>query len=215
MSENQAEEQDEPTMEEILASIRRIISEDNDDSDGKPAEDGDGVNLDDAEAASDEGGPAEEPEPEPGTEKETETAEAAAEPEPEPEPEEKAEDSEEAEVLNLTEEMEAAPAEEPEDEALSAETPAEEPETKEPAPEPAKPDPLVESVTEEATRQSFDKLSALMVAGYSGSGNTLEGLVRDLLKPMIKAYLDENLPRIVDDVVEREIARISRHPVKK
>ncbi len=49
-----------------------------------------------------------------------------------------------------------------------------------------------------------------MVAGYDGASNTLEGLVLKFLKPMLQAYLDENLPDIVKDVVEREVARIAR-----
>ena len=39
---------------------------------------------------------------------------------------------------------------------------------------------------------------------------TLEALVRELLKPMLKSWLDENLPRIVEAKVEEEIERIAR-----
>jgi len=43
-----------------------------------------------------------------------------------------------------------------------------------------------------------------------GSENTLEGLVKELLKPMIKEWLDANLPAIVEDKVEAEVQRIAR-----
>ena len=39
---------------------------------------------------------------------------------------------------------------------------------------------------------------------------TVEGVVRELLKPMLKEWLDRNLPAIVDARVEAELERISR-----
>ena len=44
----------------------------------------------------------------------------------------------------------------------------------------------------------------------SGSGRTIEDLVEAMLTPMLAAWLDENLPRIVEDKVEEEVRRISR-----
>lgn len=41
------------------------------------------------------------------------------------------------------------------------------------------------------------------------SGNTVEGLVQQLLRPMLKEWLDANLPAIVQQAVEREVRRIS------
>ena len=38
----------------------------------------------------------------------------------------------------------------------------------------------------------------------------LEGLVRELMRPMVKSWLDENLSRIVEEKVEEEVQRISR-----
>jgi cell pole-organizing protein PopZ len=55
----------------------------------------------------------------------------------------------------------------------------------------------------------------MLVGGYEGAGNTLEGLVREMLKPMLRAWLDENLPRIVEDMVEREVARIAARGGRK
>lgn len=39
--------------------------------------------------------------------------------------------------------------------------------------------------------------------------NPIEGLVRDMLRPMLKEWLDENLPGLVEQLVTREIARIT------
>jgi cell pole-organizing protein PopZ len=42
------------------------------------------------------------------------------------------------------------------------------------------------------------------------SGETsLEGLVRELLRPMLAAWLDDNLPPMVERLVAAEIARIA------
>lgn len=65
----------------------------------------------------------------------------------------------------------------------------------------------------EEARDSFEKLSDLLVAGYAGYDKTLEGMVREMLKPLLKEWLDENLPQVVERVVAREVARLAR--VKK
>ena len=41
-------------------------------------------------------------------------------------------------------------------------------------------------------------------------GQTVEGVVRELLKPMLKEWLDKNLPAIVESRVEAELDRIAR-----
>ena len=56
----------------------------------------------------------------------------------------------------------------------------------------------------------FGILSDLLTTGYQGAGNTLEDLVREMLKPMLKDWLDQNLPPIVERMVAKEIARLSR-----
>jgi cell pole-organizing protein PopZ len=43
--------------------------------------------------------------------------------------------------------------------------------------------------------------------------NPLEDMVRDMLKPILKQWLDDNLPGIVDEHVKREISRITGRPV--
>jgi uncharacterized protein len=71
--------------------------------------------------------------------------------------------------------------------------------------------------TESAARSMRDSLAALaMIAEPSAppqivrSGETsLEGLVRDLLRPMLADWLDRNLPEMVERLVKAEIARIA------
>ncbi|HEX6218022.1 MAG TPA: DUF2497 domain-containing protein [Sphingomicrobium sp.] len=43
--------------------------------------------------------------------------------------------------------------------------------------------------------------------------NPLEDMVRDMLKPILKQWLDDNLPGIVDEHVKREISRITGRPL--
>lgn len=60
-----------------------------------------------------------------------------------------------------------------------------------------------------ASRQSLAALSAMVIKPEAGSDNTLEGLVREMLRPMMKEWLDQRLPELVERLVEREIARIT------
>lgn len=46
------------------------------------------------------------------------------------------------------------------------------------------------------------------------SGRTLEDLVRELLRPMLKEWLDQHLPAIVQERVDEEVDRISRRRVR-
>ena len=71
--------------------------------------------------------------------------------------------------------------------------------------------------TESAARSMRDSLAALAMIAEPGaapqivrSGETsLEGLVRDLLRPMLAEWLDRHLPEIVERLVKAEIARIA------
>lgn len=60
-----------------------------------------------------------------------------------------------------------------------------------------------------AAKQRFSELSGLLVRGYEGSENTLEGVVREMLRPMLKEWLDDNLPELVERMVQKEISRIT------
>ena len=64
-------------------------------------------------------------------------------------------------------------------------------------------------------RHSFSALQTLSEPGAAPqivrSGETsLEGLTRELLRPMLKDWLDTHLPPIVEAMVEREITRITK-----
>ncbi|HEX3364461.1 DUF2497 domain-containing protein [Phenylobacterium sp.] len=173
----------EPTMEEILASIRRIISEDD-----APAEEGVEA-APEAEAPVAVAEPAPEPEPEP----------VAVEPEPvaaaEPEP------PVEEEALELTEKVETHG----DLDVFTA-----------PAAEPAAAAPSVESLVSEraatAAASSFGQLSAAI--GMPRSDRTLEDVVREMLRPLLQQWLDDNLPNIVQQAVETEVERIARGRVR-
>ncbi|WP_427792660.1 DUF2497 domain-containing protein [Brevundimonas diminuta] len=177
----------EPTMEEILASIRRIISEDDAPAETAPA----------AEAA---------PEP------------VAAEPEPASAPVEE-------EVLELTEPYEAPAAEAIGD--LDVADAALFPTEVAPEPEPqlvAAPvtDALVGETAAASAASAFAGLAASFqkpepapVASAADmnfmSGNTVEAMVREMLRPMLKDWLDANLPAIVEAQVRKEVERIARN----
>jgi len=66
---------------------------------------------------------------------------------------------------------------------------------------------LLEPATKAAVRNSIGKLNAL---GIGNPGLTIEAMMRDMLRPMLKEWLDENLPAVVERMVEKEIARVSR-----
>jgi cell pole-organizing protein PopZ len=66
---------------------------------------------------------------------------------------------------------------------------------------------LIEPATDAAVRHTFSKLNNL---GFSNQGLTIDAMVRDMLRPLLKEWLDENLPHVVERMVEKEIARISR-----
>ncbi|AEG49262.1 Protein of unknown function DUF2497 [Sphingobium chlorophenolicum L-1] len=63
--------------------------------------------------------------------------------------------------------------------------------------------------SEVAARHSLSALSSMLVTPKDGEDNTLDGLVRSMLKPMLKEWLDARLPQMVEDMVAKEIARIT------
>lgn len=68
---------------------------------------------------------------------------------------------------------------------------------------------LVSVDAETASRSALDQLSAMIVKPEVTGTDTLEGMVREMLRPMLRDWLDTNLPRIVESLVSKEIARIS------
>lgn len=137
-------------------------------------------------------------------------------PEPEPEPD----------VLELTDEMamdpEPTPAPpppsfhrvEPRDDLEFAETPPPRPT---PAPSYAPVDfdapplppqqPILAQSTVSAVESAFNSLAHTVL---SSNARTLEDLVKEMLRPMLKSWLDDNLPGLVERIVKAEIERVSR-----
>ena len=205
----------EPTMEEILASIRKIISDES-------------------------SAPAKAPEPEPEIANDEDDAVASLEEvmfdedvreddfEDVVEFEETAEL--EAEEFLGDEEFEAEFEDEPATESFESLLTASRAAESVPAPAPVAPQPVAAkpapapapvekampayeqtTLTNESTATAAaGALGKLISKMDLGSDNTLEGLVRELLRPMIKEWLDANLPAIVEEKVEAEVQRIAR-----
>lgn len=222
----------EPSMEEILASIRRIIADD------------------------DSGKPSEVPGPKPVTESAARPAAprpapAPSAPPPQPAPaaapakamnqddidamlasfdaspeavDEPSKESAEADILDLTESMataEPGPSPAPEqpkfrtidadsDVIFSDPAPESRPET--PQSRPSAPQlepesPLLSAATSSAVDSAFNSLAHTVLMQNS---RTLEDLVREMLRPMLKSWLDDNLPGLVERLVRAEIDRVSR-----
>lgn len=90
-------------------------------------------------------------------------------------------------------------------------------ELSQPAPE-AEPvaasDPLVSPTVVRASRGSLDALTRMIAqpeadAAPAGGGQSMEGFVAELLRPLLREWLDAHLPEIVEAMVAREIARIT------
>jgi len=61
-----------------------------------------------------------------------------------------------------------------------------------------------------ASRQRLASLSALRQKSETpADAGALEAVVREMLRPVLKEWLDQHLPEIVEDLVTREIARIT------
>ena len=66
---------------------------------------------------------------------------------------------------------------------------------------------LLEPTTKAAVRANFARLNQV---GLATPGLTIEEMMREMMRPMLKQWLDEHLPAVVERMVEKEIARISR-----
>ena len=167
-------------MEEILASIRKIISEDEEaggeetlDLGAEPVEEEASDDIVAVDVAPEE----------------PELVEAPVEPEP---------------VA-----VEPEPVSDPEPDLMFVE-----PEVEPVAPEPA---PAVTAqprgdgiVDDAAAQKAAGALGKLMGSMMVSSNNTLDDVVRELLRPMLKEWLDANLPGLVEAEVSRELDRIRR-----
>jgi cell pole-organizing protein PopZ len=220
----------EPSMEEILASIRRIIADDDANKTApRPAEP-----PPQAAAPAPAARPAPPPQAPPPaprvTPPEPSLGEAeAADPEPDSEPMAEVEDQA-SDILDLTEQMAApmpqpAPAPKPApqfrtidgsfDVSYDEEKPAPQmpmPEARAPSEDnqyrgEARSNQLLSSVTSAAVDSAFNTLAQTVLVQ---NARTLEDLVREMLRPMLKAWLDDNLPGMVERLVRAEIERVSR-----
>jgi cell pole-organizing protein PopZ len=70
-------------------------------------------------------------------------------------------------------------------------------------------EPILSATTAQATRGPLEALSRMIVKPDVAGSDTLEGMVREMLRPMLREWLDANLPRMVEEMVQREIARIT------
>ena len=74
--------------------------------------------------------------------------------------------------------------------------------------------PLLDEDAADSSRQKLQALSSVAAAAPAPAQvNPLEDMLREMLRPVLKQWLDENLPRIVDEHVKREIHRITGRPV--
>jgi cell pole-organizing protein PopZ len=205
-------------MEEILASIRRIIADDDASKAAKPLE------SKPAEPAAPEASrplpPAPPPPSQANSQEEIDAMLAKLDAPSEAAP---------SDVFDLTEEM-AAPAAEPAptfrtidagSDVVFAERPldqppepalriVEEPRRPPPPPEPriVGPDrPLISAATVAAVDSAFNTLAHTVIGQ---NARTLEDLVKEMLRPLLKSWLDDNLPGVVDRIVRAEIERVSR-----
>jgi len=157
--------QPEPSMEEILASIRRIISDDEDDAENAPAA---GSTLASVSAPA-------KPEPVQKNEKGA----------PAPGDDDGAGSHLVTEDIEMIKKNVAAALENDVEEAM------------------------LDKSSAAAASQAFQNLSQTIKVS-DGDGRTLEDIVVAMLKPMIKEWLDANLPAIVEDKVEEEVQRVAR-----
>jgi len=182
----------EPTMEEILASIRRIIADDDATKPAPPKPEPAKAEAPAAPAAPFGAAPATAPRPR-----------AEIEPQPAPEPPDQSSD-----ILDLTEAMAAA--------APRPQPPAPQFRTIDGTPDvgfedqrfpSGGEDRLLSSATSAAVDTAFNSLAQTVLMH---NARTLEDLVREMLRPLLKSWLDDNLPAMVERLVRAEIERVSR-----
>ena len=74
--------------------------------------------------------------------------------------------------------------------------------------------PLVDEGIAGQSRQALEQLQTVAATVPAGPAvNPLEEIIRGMLRPMLKQWLDEHLPQMVDEHVKREISRITGRPL--
>jgi uncharacterized protein len=66
---------------------------------------------------------------------------------------------------------------------------------------------ILSHTTVSAVESAFNSLANTVL---SNNARTLEDLVKEMLRPMLKSWLDDNLPGLVERIVKAEIERVSR-----
>ena len=165
----EAADGEEPTMEDILASIRRILSEEEEEEAAAATDAGGGMDMD----LTAEPEPAPEPAPEPEPVPEPEAAPPPPPPPPAPMP------APLADVLQLTPEMITS-------EVMSKPTFS-----------------AGTDVPADLARAILDRRDVAI--DEAGRNLTLEGMVREMLKPLLREWLDRNLPYLIERLVKKEI----------
>ncbi len=214
----------EPSMDEILSSIRQIIADDEGDENSDVKE-GEKVEIADNEAAEKDNANMEPPANE---SEETENTDEALELTPEQIVADEAENidfspADQNESLlkdnvdegENPEEMELVVPDDVEfDETPNQEETAAEEQIKPTSP--TLPDPdlssdmaegLLEPATEAVVKKAFKQLGNI---GFDNKNLTIEAMIKEMLRPMLKEWLDENLPSIVEKAVRQEVERLSR-----
>jgi len=188
--------ENEPSMEEILSSIRRIINEDEEEApaaeaEAAPAEE-ESNSQDDIDSMFDEA-PAAEEEPGPEAEDVLELTDMVDEPDAGTDP------------MAMDDDLMIVDREEEEPEVVAEPEPVVDFD----AVEAEVADGIMSDGAAAAAMGSFHTL-ADSIRISEEEGRTLEGVVRALLRPMLKEWLDANLPSIVDEKVQAEIDRVAR-----
>lgn len=81
-------------------------------------------------------------------------------------------------------------------------------------------DDLISSATAAASAQAFSALSNAVrredeerdseILSSGAGGKTVEQITRELLRPVLREWLDQHLPQVVERLVRQEIERLSR-----
>ena len=195
MSDNSSEQ--EPSIEEILSSIRQIIS----DEDEAPQEG-------DEEEQVEETAPIQDPIDDGADDvfdlsEDDLIEEPAPEPVFEPEPEIVMEDRVEPEATMIDE-----PSEAERRDALEEIRNAK----KKEQPQNTVPSDILSSGAQAAALGSLSKLTKKMPINNSRSydGVTLEDIVKEMLHPMLREWMDDNLPPMVERIVQKELEKLAR-----
>lgn len=195
-------EDQEPSMEEILTSIRKIIASDEEEEEAKPPET--------AKAKADATPAPSEPDEESEDVLElTEVVEEEGGGQSRPEPESAAEGLEELEARARRELEETSRKVEMTEEAPPAAA------RESSGPMASGGESLVSEAAASAATAAFARLTRTVSRGDNApvvpdSGKSVELFVAELLRPMLKEWLDANLPTIVERVVEQEVRKLAK-----